>query len=726
MKTQRKHIEEAVANGKGCSCACSRAPESRIAQKPLKAALILLLVFAMLLTATGCRYSNVLTEKIIEAPNVAEIDYSLDPMRVENPNQESANQNTDYESSDAERQGDPEESLPDYTQDSPTVETETAQQEHSDQPYEEGEASEGGESDDNDGSASNADPARGTDGGAKDEGGNDGPVAGADEGDQEKVDEPTTVTVDPNPVPGDDPQTVDNEPVDNGGNESTDNTWNPGTGNVGGGDGGKDADKGQTYNDGTFAQLPQNNSKIAAAGPYATIVQSLGGRGALAATNQKWLDDLPYGAYGKGSDDSELVDVVGIPSWGDGASMDDATIQAIIDSGAEVVITSDSYGGVSTDAQARALNEAGVNVVVLPPIGMPDALDGDVQTCVEVTGELLKDAGSDIQYDAKAMAAEWTRLHDQAIQNTLTANGGYTPFVSALETQNKILQGLHGSEREFDGPSSRQYYASYIDYWLDADSLVGLDGDGAVSDSDQNWRHSQWVYPYTEWGVGTIGVDWSDSYCRFDVSNGLGLYIAMSTPREAARSSYAIIDYYLQCGGVCDEYAGAQYSSGTVGFTYYPYGTTCVVAGNAWIKFGQGASETRILPGDEASPYILVRDKSIAQNVYASATRPADKDAAIIGAYDFGQAYGVAVIPSGIGGSWADGTFESFLLAPWAYCMYQPVADLRDCDGYVESFYAEFYRCGAGGILDGGGNWGDASADGASCGGYGYVVNVER
>ena len=134
--------------------------------------------------------------------------------------------------------------------------------------------------------------------------------------------------------------------------------------------------------------------------------------------------------------------------------------------------------------------------------------------------------------------------------------------------------------------------------------------------------------------------------------------------------------------------------------------------------------DERYMPGDEQYPYLVARDKTIAERIKASTGF--DEESGIAGAFCFGQQYGVLVIPAGVSGSWADGTFESFLLAPWAYCMYQQRdgagnVSLSYCDEFVNVFYQDFYRCGAGGILDGDGNWGDyeTSGNGDAMRGYG-------
>lgn len=100
-------------------------------------------------------------------------------------------------------------------------------------------------------------------------------------------------------------------------------------------------------------------------------------------------------------------------------------------------------------------------------------------------------------------------------------------------------------------------------------------------------------------------------------------------------------------------------------------------AGGSWVTVG-----------DDAFPLLLVKTPEIAQSVVASASLAN-------GLYNVGQAYGVRVVPDGFAGTWAYGTVESFLAAPWAYCAFQQGGDMSTCTSYVESFYSTFYRVSA-------------------------------
>ena len=143
---------------------------------------------------------------------------------------------------------------------------------------------------------------------------------------------------------------------------------------------------------------------------------------------------------------------------------------------------------------------------------------------------------------------------------------------------------------------------------------------------------------------------------------------------------------------------------------------------------GTDSSAGYVCLGDSDYPYILVRDSSMADPICRSAAiaRPSALE---VGFYNVGQNYGVAVVPCGVAGNWADGTFESFLLAPYLYCLYHNHdassyhVDASYANKYVNNFYSQMYRCGSEGILDAGGNDGSGGT-----GGYGeiYVAQCNR
>ena len=89
--------------------------------------------------------------------------------------------------------------------------------------------------------------------------------------------------------------------------------------------------------------------------------------------------------------------------------------------------------------------------------------------------------------------------------------------------------------------------------------------------------------------------------------------------------------------------------------------------------------------GDPDFSTVLVANADIQDAIVNSANKAK-------GLYHVGTAYNVAVVPSGIAGSWASGHLDSFLMAPWSFSI-QDAANLDSADDYVEAFYKKFLRC---------------------------------
>ena len=631
-------------------------------------AILALLVCAVF---SGCRSTDVWTQKIIDPPGVSETDYSLEPWSVDEPEQNQEEQNKNREEEEDNQEQYEKQDEPDYSENEPTTQQEAEQHvfENSAQ-AEDDEASSGGANDGSDGDAPDADRSTVERGQAESEsnsaqvgsGGDDAQHAGgngsdtsetqpgnSDVDDGEEAPRGRTITIPPTTDYSDEPQPEDDspEPEDGGTSKSDDSAWDPPT--EGGssdpwnpapsdkGDGGTDSgqDSGSTYADGTYDTIP-SVGKVAAAGPYATIVQSLGGKGALAAAPQQWLDNLPSSAYSNGA---ELVDVKGISSWGDGTNLTDAAVQDIIESGAECVLTSNTYNSMNQN-QAEKLNDAGVDVLVMPDIGADNTLDSDIVMTVDVVGELLRDAGTGIQFNAKTAATEWKRQHNLALEDCYVHNGGYTYLqwgAGALE--NYLYQGQSGTARAlYNRRSDSSLHRNLVEY---------VD-------------------------------DWSSS---------LGTGLANHIHSSSDRNSYDLIDYYFQHSGlVRGSYQISQQTTDlkTEGGRF--------VATAHVIEIDSEPMQNQY--GWLSTPVIIARNEALARNVASSASSSTSSP------YNLGYDYYVWVMPADADGSWNDGTFSSFLVAPWAYSMVNGHGT-SDADAYVNDFYDTFYRDGAANLVTG-------------------------
>lgn len=607
--------------------------------------IVLALALACCVSAplSSCRDSDVLTQKVVDNSGESPIDYTLDPVTTNSP-QSDENRSSDVQDETENEDREQQEDTPDYSSDEPTSEKQ-AEQNAYDNVYTntDGDASSGGGSADDsaNGTTSAAtDNAKDDSGSATEQG--DGDSQGETSGGDSQRGRTLTIQL---PSLSDEPEAQDGtgRSSGNGSADGNESTWNAGQDTNGNG-GTDEGNRGSTYADGTYDTIP-SASKVAAAGPYATIVQSLGGRGALAAAPQYWLDGLPDSAYDNGN---ELANVRGVASWGDGTSLTDSAADEIIESGAECVLTSNTFN-VMTQDQADKLNNAGIDVLLVPDIGTSTAMDEDIATTVEVVGELLKDAGSYIEFDAKSAAATWKSMHDSAVAWCVSRNGGHTFYSWGTGAQENYY--YQGNKRAAQQASNRK------------------------NDSSPN----AFVCEYVD--------DWDDEN---DV--GLGNHYLSST----ARSSYDLIDYLFQCAGLYRPgYVVSQLSNRDGGRYIVPPNRIPT------IKNVPQYNERSWL----STPVIIARDERIAEKIVQQALvdNPAFTDSTSSYwqcSFNLGYDYDVWIMPSDADGSWNDGSFSSYLVAPWAYSMVNG-RGTSDADSYVNDFYSTFYRAGAADIVSG-------------------------
>lgn len=671
-----------TARGVVCRPVPSGTPAAKVARTTLSLAMTLMLALPL----AGCRASDVLTEKIIGDAGQYDIDYSLSPVAIENPLVSSdISQNED----ESDRQDDHDYSESSYDED---------QQNANDQVS----ASQGQNASDSTGSGTAYDG-----------------TGEQKNGSTIKFD--FTGNADVNDPDPNDPNNPDNSQISTG---PTDN-WTPTDGD----NKGLTTPKTSIITKGNYGNLPETVTSVAAAGANATVVQSIGGKGALAATNQEWLDDLPAAAY---DNQSELEGVGGLSSWGDGTMMSTATFQEVTNllphDWTAAVLVSNSYAITQEQAEAfSADSDTGrIYVIEVGTMGVADALDADIAETVEMVGVLLGASGGG---DGKAQerASTWKTLHTQALEGTMQKNGGLTTYLMIGQTWNYVYQGGLLTTPLGSGISSNRSYTVYIDAWAypqGGSEIVSGDNASRFFGGTYSWPFGSW-YKASE----SSNLDMS-----VDISDGVGLSAVDSN--KASGSAYLLRSYYLQYSGVVDMQVWAyairdeiESGQGLLSYLSLPAGRTsfsAALAGStalwSYTTSASDNSHTFSLGDDSLYPYLIVRDKAMAQQVVESASK-ADKASNTVGLYNYGDDYDVLVMPYGIAGSWADGTFESFLMAPYFYGVYQD-GSAKYSDNYVDQFYSAFYRCSAKGILDGEGNWGSDSTGGSACGGYGYSVQA--
>lgn len=476
---------------------------------------------------------------------------------------------------------------------------------------------------------------------------------------------------------------------------------------TGNGDGSGGRGPGNKYSaTGSFVVLPRDIHKVAACGPYATIVQMLAGAGALAGANQQWLANMQDGGYFPGELSATRALVAG-----EGTLLSDADVTNIINSGAEAFLCSATYGAMSSSQKDRLI-ESGVNVIEMPELGLSDTLDAEIVQAVRVVGELLKDSAGTSQYDAKAMADEYVAQHSYALSSVLRANGGnYASYQRLGYADSGEFQGKDSTHTAINVAPAR-YVTSVVSAWENTtQTRISVSSGRSTLQNGvfypwgaDAFYHTHQNYPLASWTVRA-------GY-QLDVSDGYGM--TLGATNKVAGNAYALVDYYLQHGGVMDwgnrgfssELSATasdafglvsqhQLSDASLYSSPYQSGGMSEAGGSAafaqpgWatVSWSDGCTyDGSIAAGQDRYPSVLARTGELAEKMKASADK-------VNGYYNIGYPYQIWVVPSGADGTWLTGTAESFLMVPWAYCMWNEGTDLGSCNSYVNNFYQTFYRC---------------------------------
>ena len=645
-------------------------------------ALAVLLALAVALSLSACRDSDVLTDKVVGEVDEYELDETLDPVALENPD---ASSDISEEEDDSDREDDMEDEDPDYDEDDADTDEETNSQEESDYSQNDSDATSGDSVSDDTSTSSVSDGGEGT---------SSAPSITFD------------FTGDSSFVSIADADATTDESGDSG------DEWGISSSGGSGASGSSDVTVVQGGSADGYSNM-KSSQIIAAAGSIATLVAAIGGGEVLAVCNTDWYDDLPSSAF---SNKSELADTVCIDDWGDGSSMADCykeIAKALPQDGTATVLVDENtfeskYNDYFTDRS--------IQVVVLEAYGTADVSDDWIADDVEVVAELI---GTE---DATDRYSDWKSLWTETLQTVRKANGGYSVYTTASTTNSYLYKNRQSAieNESITNVSANLYWTSYV--YSMPETTVDTAG---LFDLSVSRRYSQ--KGFYAWPLGSWTTDTSE--LSIDITDGLGLGVPMSAQGKwSNRSRWATMDYYLQHAGVVNTIGAYNFyststsaNSGTVSYTdtsKYEYGNTIVdiLPPRILTKNGSSSSTYWSSAGDDDYPFVIAHSAAIASKIVSSAGT-ADEGSMTVGLCNVGQDYTVAVMPRGISGSWTLGTFESFLMAPYFYCLAQCGGDLSSCDTYVSDFYTQFYRCGASVLTS-------TSRDRAY-GWYGYWVTAE-
>ncbi len=427
------------------------------------------------------------------------------------------------------------------------------------------------------------------------------------------------------------------------------------------------------------SKLPEKCDKVAAAGPYATIVEMLCGKGGLVACDSYWKSQVSSRGLFPNEGVSSLATAWKSSSNGSYTLDVDALIKAEPDA---VLVDGETIK--LSSAQQSKLSKAKIDIITVPSLGDSGTSDSEVTSAVKIVGELLKNSTA-VEYSSQDAASKYLELHDEVIDMCLSANGGYATKTIGSTSFREIFQnGTDGNGKSTSRLSSSAVTVAFVDSWASTNK-------SSVT-ADRNYAGN------------TLYLDGE----KMDVASGVGLSASV------ANGDYALIDYYFQVSGVMNNaYDTAKPSKGNSGsssrFVVIPgttpsseksYLNTSNVGSRMstsalWYPVGTPSSDSdtggvgMITAGDSIFPGVIARSSEIAKKIVASANKSN-------GVYNTGQSYKVWVMPSGIDGSWSTGTAESFLSCLWTMKNIMNAGGASStCDKTVNSYYQLFYRCAA-------------------------------
>ncbi len=425
------------------------------------------------------------------------------------------------------------------------------------------------------------------------------------------------------------------------------------------------------------ADVPQIDC-VAAFGDYATLVQMIGGQGALAASDAATISAMQ----------SAGVACTAVAAWtdasGDPASMD---VEAIVNSGARAILVSDP-GAYTTQLSTEKYNylEAnGIQWVTLRTM----ITSTNIKANVEVVGEMLQgSAVAAYGATANSRASEYISRHNAAISQ---ANNG---LAADTVNGNRVLQ-YQGDADGLAYSSNAATYTVLIDYWDPiATCNPGFSFDSGAAYASAGCATTPVSYYIqaggsinnaaalsTEVSAGEIPV------LQFSKTESWGA--TMWTTTSLPNILYSTTITSLLDSGV-DRAATTQLGQGLGSDAMPKIIVTSTEIKNALVASSVSATSLY-------HPYSYVGDDLVYGSIgvepglwscigsYATSGNVGDPNAVYAGGID---ADDVVVNPSGLFCDWTQGTVESFLEAGWVAAYINGTYDQAQWQSDVQDFYS--------------------------------------
>lgn len=436
---------------------------------------------------------------------------------------------------------------------------------------------------------------------------------------------------------------------------------------------------------GSQIELPEDTACIAAAGHYATIVQMLGGAGGLVGCDAAWQEKVAaMGAFdGEGVEDLPVV-FSGSEEKGYrvkvktlvkafAARLGEDQEGTLILDGATVSLSKEDLAALD-----KAAAEAGIviNCVTMPVLGLPETSEEELLGAVKSVAEMLK-GSADVTLDVQDCSSSYSSFVEEAKSHCLSANGGKAAAKRIVgDSFAWWYQGDPQQTTPQGGFNADSLVTVFIDGWtskvLPSVAEDPMQGYGDLASIGEGTSLAG--------GVGTSQTVGSRRFVLMDYYLQLAGVANASYPDAAPTvKDKGGSDPYLICAGAPSSYLGPRQGFSLLKFAYYS---------PLWHLRGDwGTDSTFVYPGcpEGVFPTVLVASEDIAEKTVAASKGS--------GPYAFGTAYDVAVVPAGLEGSWARGTVESFLLAPWALETVGAAPNSSAASDFIDAFYETFYRC---------------------------------
>ena len=213
---------------------------------------------------------------------------------------------------------------------------------------------------------------------------------------------------------------------------------------------------------GNFTELPAVDS-IAAVGQAAVVVQMIGGAGALAAADSELLDSQFSSVFA----DEGAADIV--RAWTDGGSAAAVSMDAIAQSGAQLLIVEDrDFTANMPELERKKLNKMLEEKTIQKVMYADLSNTTNLKSFVRKIGQSLRDSTT-IGNKGKTedIAEQYVSFHDTLVRDCANNNGGLaydptSPELTVYELGGNVGKLSTGDQLGFNGEAK---YTLLIDEW---------------------------------------------------------------------------------------------------------------------------------------------------------------------------------------------------------------------------------------------------------------------